>query len=442
MVLLTAALICAFALSPAKAEVTEIELWHALPRENTPLFESLVNEHMKTTCGTIKLNVRRFETPEQLRQQLLEGEKTPDVALIDTRWQNAIHQKKEMIFMEDLIKEIPGYSVYVLFKMDTFKAMWKSSNLNGKLLTLPFTGRNRALILNRDILSRYEIKKTPAVWGDLILIGKKLEGKKRENGDKGKSFAFLLPINESPENVAAFYQVMMWQVEKDIYEPFMGGELVAFDSSEGKAILKMMVDMINLYGISPREEVNKSQVAMFVGTPKDYLELENQGKDLKVVRWPGKKRSANDLVVYAFAVFKGADKKKQEKIWRMLYHLCRFESCLKWSLNTPFLPTNKQVTLVPSWFEYLKKYPGMKIFVQQLKNSRVSLRDRKRQKIMEVLGKNLKLAMKNQISVDAALNSSAQYANMLLDPVGKLRKKKAEMQSLGKYVDKVWNKDY
>jgi ABC-type glycerol-3-phosphate transport system substrate-binding protein len=124
----------------------------------------------------------------------------------------------------------------------------------------------------------------------------------------------------------------------------------------------------------------------------------------------------------------------------MLYNSIEFASDLKWTLATPYLPANKQVTLSPGYFEYMNKYPGIKTFLAQLKNSRVSFQDERKDQVMCILGENIKSAIKGQISPDDAINNSSEKANQILDPTGTLRTKKAELEITNRYIDRVWDK--
>lgn len=427
----------------ANAQQTVITVWHALPKENTKLFETLLNKYIAKSAGMTRLKVKRFETPDALHKALLsEGEK-PDVALIDTRWQDAILDKNKLVYMEDIIKNKVGNSVFIVFKMDTFKPMWKSSKHKGKLLSMPFAGYNRALIINKEIMARYT-KKLPKVWRDIMIIGKNIAaGKLREGQTKPETeeWAFFMPMHGTPHEMATFYQVLLWQTNGDVFEDFMGGELVGFETKQGKYILQTLVDMIHKHRVSPRRKISTDNVAMFIGTPFDYMRMKEQGKDIRVIRWPGHNRSANDLVVYSFIVFDKGDEKKIDKIWHLVYDAVEFQSGLKWALETPFLPPNKQVTLSPNFFAYIKGYPGIKKFVQQLKNAKVSKLNARRARAMEVLGINLKRCLNGQMKVDACLSTTAKQANMILDPQGALRARKEKLKSVSGYVDKVWDKD-
>jgi len=424
----------------ARSNQTVITIWHSLPKRYHSLFNSMVGEYIGTLHGLVKVNMVTFDTSEQLRQKLLRGKEHPDIALIDTRWQEVIAKKYQIYYMEDLMRNLVGNSIFVHFKTDTFKSIWKSCLRGKDLFSMPFMAYNRALLINEEIVELLEIKKKPRKWEDIIVIGQEIV--KPRSGAAGKFWAFYIPAEAPPEKLAEFYQVFLWQWNRDIYEKFMGGELSGFDSAEGKSILKMMVDMIHVYKIAPLGAVNKEKVAMFIATPREYLSGVERGKRYKVVRWPGRARSSNDLVVYSFIVFKGPKKRKLEKIWNLIYHLCEFKSCLKWALATPFLPPNKQVVLSPDYFSFLQGRPGMRKFLQQLKNSKVSVRDERKAKILRILGENMKLAFANRISVDKCLRKSAEDCNAILDPSGKLRQKRNELRELESFVKQVWDKDY
>ena len=264
--------------TPASAEETVITLWHAIPTEHVRLFDEIVKGYTDTAHGLVKVHVRRFNSPEELSHALITGKEHPDIALIDTRWQDRIAAAHKLFYAEDLIKNYGGGSVFITFKMDTFEPMWESSQKNNRLLSIPFMGYNRALIINTDLMEKYGIKKPPATWSDLITAGKQII-KAQNNCPTPEDYAFLIPVNESPESLASFYQVLMWQHGKDLWEPYGDGKLVSYNGSEGKAILKMMQDMINTYKMSPVGGVSKDSVGMFIGTPADYLELVRSGKN-------------------------------------------------------------------------------------------------------------------------------------------------------------------
>lgn len=427
------------------AQETEITLWHTIPKKYQPLFTSLVNEYLETTHGLVKVSYVYFDSEEELYNKLLSGNELPDIALIDTRWQEAIRNKRQVIYLEDMMKKIVGTSIFISFKTDTFKEMWESSKDNGKLLSMPFSAYNRALVINEEVTNFFEIKKKPAKWEDMIAIGKQI--KESSSGKEGaaKTFSeyqcFYIPSDQSPQEVAGFFQVFLWQWNKDLFENFMDGELVSFDGAEGKAVLSMFYDMIHKDKIASTSSGDKVNTVMCFSTPQEYLERVQMGKSVKVVPLPYRAKSRNNMTVLSFLVFKGPNDNKLEKIWNLLYHLCEFKSGSKWALATPYIPPNKQITLSPDYFNFLQANPGMRVYIQQLKNAQVSVVDERKAKIMNLLGENIKLALANKITIDECLEKSALEGNKILDPSGDLRKKKDELKDLEKLVQILWEKD-
>jgi hypothetical protein len=421
------------------ASTTVITIWHALPAEYSTLFDSVMNTYPGKTNGMVKLDIRRFDSLDALHKALLEPGHTPDMALIDTGWQEEINRHKPLKLMEDLILEKVGRSVFIVFKMDTFPEMWAASKSGEKLMSMPFTGYNRALIVNNSIFSRHS-KKPPKTWKEVIDIGKVIAGE-TPHDHPDKNWGFIMPSGDTPEELAMFFQLLLVQMNKDILEPFLDGDLVAFDGPEGRYVLGMMADMIHKHRIHPASPVEKEKVAMFVGCPRDYLKLMEQGKSVSVIRLPSHKNYLSDLVVYSFVVFNGPDEKKMDKIWHLLYDSCEFQPALKWSMETCYLPPNKQVTLSPGYFSYLNGYPGMKIFLQQVKNSRPTTMSKDKARVMTILGENIRLCLDKKIGVDECIDASSKHANMIMDPQGALRAKKEQLKEIGLFVDKVWEKD-
>jgi len=429
------------AIQPVYAKQKVITVWHALPRKHHTLFEALIKEYQDTLHGMARFEIIAFESPEQLHNKLLEGKEQPDIALIDARWLKPIKGKYDLVCIEDFIKSKVGNSVFISLKTDTFKSMWENSKYNGKLVSMPFCAYNRALLVDTRALEMLKLKKYPRVWGDIIVIGKKF----MKNGSKGeydKEWAFYIPAEENPEALAAFFQVFLWQIDRDVVEPFLGVDLAGFDSVEAKRVLAMLVDMIHKHKIAVMESGGKEKSMMFIGTPQDYLFLNQTGGSFKVFPWPGKSRSKNDLTVFSFVMFNDKDNNKLEKMWNMIYHVCEFKSGLKWALGTPYLPPNKQVMLSPDYFSFLEGNPGMRIFLQQLKNSRLTPMNARKAIAMKILGQHLKMALAGQMKAEEAMDQAAEKCNKLFDPDGKFRQKKEELKSLGDMVMIFWDMDY
>ncbi|MCD4782669.1 MAG: extracellular solute-binding protein [Candidatus Eremiobacteraeota bacterium] len=441
LLLLTTFLVVNFATPIAQAKQRVITVWHALPKKHIPLFESLILEYQSTLHNMARFEIIAFKTPEQLHNKLIKSKERPDIALIDAKWLKAIKGKSDLVCIEDFIKSNIGNSVFISFKNDTFKSMWKNSKHGGKLIAMPFCASNRALLIDTRALEMLKMKKHPRMWGDLIVVGKKYMKDGSEMRSE-KVWAFHIPAGEKPEALAAFFQVFLWQIDRDVVEPFLGVDLAGFDSAESKRVLAMLVDMVHKHKIVSVEAVDKEKAMMFVGTPKDYLFLNQTGGNIKVVPWPGKRRSKNDLTVYSFVMFNSNDKNKLEKMWNMIYHVCEFRSALKWSLATPYLPPNKQVTLSPDYFSFLEGNPGMRTFLQQLKNSHLAPMDARRAVVMRILGQHLKMALAKEMAVEDSLNLAADKCNKLFDPDGRYRKKKEELRALGDLVMMVWDMDY
>jgi ABC-type glycerol-3-phosphate transport system substrate-binding protein len=422
---------------PAFARQEEIVVWHALPRENTELFNTVIQNFEQRNHGLVKVTTRVFDCCHSLNNELLRTSETPDVALIDTRWQRVLVNRHRVIPVEDMMSRYMGSSVGIMFRVDTFDQMLDACRIDRKMYSLPMMGYNRALLINRDILKTFSIDKHPTNWGEIITIGKQI----CDADPNDDIWGFLIPTEETPEHLATFFKVFLWQSGRDIVEPFMNGEIATFDSSEGKAVLNMFIDMVRKHNISPGSVVERSKVAMTIGTPQDYLEMMKQGTDVRVIRWPGKSGTVNDLVVYGFMVFDKGNEWKQEKIWHLIYNATEFKTQLELALKTPYLPRHKQVTLSPPYYHLVQQYPGLRVFLDQTKNSRMNILNPEKQQVMTILGENIRLALRGDIPADEAMKTASEKANQILDPGGELRAKKEQFDAINNFVDRVWLKE-
>lgn len=421
--------------SQSDSMYVDITMWSAVPQRHRTMFKNMVDEYLETNHGMVKVHHVFFDNQQEIHEELLNGTRRPDIAIIDNEWQKAIHEKHEALFMEDIVKNFVGNSLFISFKNDTYKQMWDSSLYNDKLLTMPFYGVNRALIVNRDILDQHQIKDKPANLKELIAAAKKISEDKRHK-------AFYIPISEGAEEMARFYQVLLWQQGKDIWEAFMDGELSGFHNNEGKSAINILYDMIYTHKIASSDKVSKQDCAFFIATPDEYLTMLQNGVNVEIISWPGISRSGNNLSVKSFMVFKGADDRKVEKMWQLIYFLSEFKNNLKWSLATPYLPPNKQIVLSPFYFQHMEARPGLRIFLQQLANSRMNHLDMRKYEAMNLLGETLLAVIANRVNTEEFLQTAAKNIDLVLDPEGKLRKQRDQLQDLDTLIQTFWNRDY
>lgn len=384
--------------------------WYALPQEHNSLMTHLISEFNKEKPYHT-ITARNFKSQQELYSALLDGKETPDVALIDASWQEELIKSGKIVSVEDQMLKIAS-SIRVVAKMDTYKPLWNSCVSGEKLWTMPYFAINHALMYNPEMFKSKAITKPPVTWADLVDMGKKL------TDPASGSWGFYIPMSGTPKEVAYLYQIFLWQAGGEIFNP---EELkVMYNSEFGQKALQFWVDVIHTHKIAPSRPLEDlSRVAMLVGTPKELLNASRKGVNFKVVSWPTKKKMVGDIEVTSVAIFKNSPE-RVEKMWHFVYWLTEFPQGLKWTLATPYLPANRQVTLSPGYFEYLEKNPGLRTFLALLDKGYAKPGIKNYERVMNDLGEKICEALSGRMTVQDALNKGAARANtMIREEAGK-----------------------
>lgn len=373
----------------------EIVFWYHLPSPYDKKFEEMV-EKVSEHNSHLKFKFVRYNSFGDLRRALEKTEKYPDMALIDASWQDDLISKDAIVPAEDLMEKV-GSSIKVVFKMDTFPIVCQSCMKDGKIWTMPAFALNHALLYNQDIFKANKIQRPPRSWSELLETGKKLAPKNSENA------GFLLPLDGDNAELALLFQIFLWQSGGDIYNSEKSS--FAFHNDSGLSALQFMV---NLKKMTPEKGINDlKKVAMTIGTIKDLYKWEEVGINVGVAPIPVQKNKVSDLSVYSVAIFKN----KPEKSYHVAYWIVEFQQQLYWTLNTPFIPANKQVTLSPPYFEFLKSHPGYRNFVRVLANGKLSPGAKDYDKVLERLGEKIKEALSGKMPPKEALEKALEAIN-------------------------------
>ncbi|MCL5037838.1 MAG: extracellular solute-binding protein [Chloroflexi bacterium] len=391
---------------PAALSKDTMTIWCSLDSSEARVLNDLVSEYNKSNPGTI-FTVRNFDNPDILWRDLMTGEEMPNVALIPVEWQLGLIRAGRIVPIQTQLEKVSG-TVAVMARMDTFKPLIEACTENGVLWTLPLCARPYALIGDSDRLEAVNMDKI-ASWGDMIKWGRKLQ----ENGAKN---VFYLPVNGSPEDMGLLFEIMLWHGGGDLYDP--STRQVLFDSPKGVKTLAFLQDLVFKYGIANSGSASPEKSVFYTGTIKDMLQLESEGKRVRIVRFPvlpnsGATRNRTPFECLTLALFKN-NNRDVEKAYHMAYYLREFKSSLKWILRTPYLPAHKQVTMNPEFFQYMSVHPGVKDFLVAMEISRPSYNDPAYFEVLKIIGAEVQKALKNP---GATPESALRAAKAKCEPV-------------------------
>ncbi|MBI2252477.1 MAG: extracellular solute-binding protein [Armatimonadetes bacterium] len=379
-----------------------LNFWHALSPDEAIILNKLIDKFSKEYPQYLIIP-KNFNSKEALKYELLTSTQSPEIALIDTTWQKELILRDKLTAVENLM-ENAGSMIKVVYKLDTPPAIWNACIYQGKAYTLPFFALNQALICNKEIFDKEKVKKIPASWDDLIKLAKNL------NKPERKQFGFSLPLKS--QEMAGWFQVVLWQFGGEIYK--INEEKISLNDSLTEKALQFYYDLYKKYNLNPLNEQDLSKTAMFLGNSAELLKLEKEGYKCIVAPLPSNKnnKKINNMTVASLAVFKG---KYAEKSWNFIYYLSEFPQSLEWVLATPYLPANKLVPLSPQYFSFLQEHPGMRIFLQQLVNSKTNPPVANYDKILNDLGIKIQETIKGVLTIKEALNQADESANQTLN---------------------------
>lgn len=384
---------------------TQISFWYSVPEEYNVQFEKLIDK-FNEEHQYYHVAPKNFKSPEDLKKALDEG-KSPDVAIIDACWQSEFANSGRIIPVEDLMNEV-GTTLKVVLRTDTFKTLWDSClSSDGKLWSLPYYVLNQALIYDSKLLNEKKIKQPPKSWSEIIKISKTLTSSEDEQ------WGFLLPLhNATSKELASCFQAFLWQAGGTLYD---GDGRISINDDKAVKALGFLKDLVKKYKVAPLDGQNVEKAAMRVGTIEDFLKLKAKGYDVKVAPLPKYKKDANVMQLSSLAVFKTEREVEPAKCWYFIYWLSEFPQASALALNTPYIPANKQVTLSPEYFNYLEKYPEIRVYLVQLKNSKIRHNLPGYDKILAEIGSRIKKVIVEDTAVEDELNQLTVDINSKID---------------------------
>jgi multiple sugar transport system substrate-binding protein len=250
---------------------------------------------------------------------------------------------------------------------DFFPAERQASTVNGKVVGIPALVDDLALVYNPALFARAGIAVPTADWSweDFRSAAAKLT----DNGTKTFGWAY---VNDGSEDTVWRYLAMLWQAGGDLLTP--DNSAPAFDSPAGLAALQQLREMA----------VTDKSVYLDPGTD-NYQALFNSGKIAML--WTGPwDLSVFDAVHYGVTQLPGYHGNHQTisgpdlyvqfdhsaarsgTAWKFITWLTSAPIHLRFAIATGDLPVRQSETKLPDYQKFLSKYPGDKVFVQNLGN--------------------------------------------------------------------------
>jgi multiple sugar transport system substrate-binding protein len=335
--------------------------------------------------------------------------KTPGVAYEFGSSITTLAKRSQTQDLTSLVKSTPS-----LDWNDFFPATRQAATTpDGKIYGFPALVDNLALVYNKKLFDAAGVSyPTPSwTWTDFQNAARKLT-------DAGRKQFGWSYVNDGTEDTVWRYLALLWQAGGDLLTP--DGKKAAFDSPAGLSAMQLLHDMAvtdhSVYLDTGDQQYlnlfNAGKIAMLWTGPWD---LSSITKDVSygVQILPGKVTHATIAGPDNYMLFNKADRKTA---WAFLQWLNSPEVHLRFSIATGDLPLRQSETKLPGYQEFLKKYPGNKVFVENLEKNATKSRPNipAYSKISQVLGTAVQSVLLGKAQPQAALDQARDEVDSIL----------------------------
>jgi multiple sugar transport system substrate-binding protein len=288
-----------------------------------------------------------------------------------------------------------------------------ASTPDGKIYGVPALVDNLSLVYNKKLFDAAGISyPTPAwTWTDF-------QNAARRMTDTGKHQYGWAYVNDGTEDTVWRYLALLWQAGGDLLAS--DNKKSAFDSPAGLAAMQLLHDM-----------ATKDHSVYLDAGDQQYQNLFNSGKiamlwtgpwDLSVISkdisygteiLPGKVTHATIAGPDNYMMFNKNDRKTA---WAFLQWLDSPAVHLRFSVATGDLPLRQSETRLPGYQEFLKRYPGDKVFVDNLAKNVSKSRPNipEYPKISQAIGVAVQSVLLGKAGPQAALDQARDQVDQIL----------------------------
>jgi multiple sugar transport system substrate-binding protein len=390
---------------------TTITVWHGYTdAENTALTK--LGARWNAEHPTQKVNLVFDGGNDSALQKTIAAftaGKAPDVAYEYGSSAAPLARQPKLVDLTEKVKD-PAFDWN-----DFFVGEREASTVDGKVVGVPALVDNLSLVYNKKLFQQagVPLPTDDWSWADFRAAAAKL------TNPSTKNFGWAY-VNDGSEDTVWRYVAMLWQAGGDLLTP--DNKKPAFDSAAGLAALDQLKQMV----------VTDKSVYLDAGT-QNYVNLFNGGRIAMLWTGPWDLSQINDDVDYGvsllpgyngdhqtisgpdlYLTFRNSDA-KADASWAFVSWLTSAPIHLQFSLETGDLPIRQSETTLPDYQKFLTKYPGDKVFVDNLDNVKKARPNIPQYgQISTVLGQMIQGVLIGKQEPQAALDSARDQVTSIL----------------------------
>jgi multiple sugar transport system substrate-binding protein len=336
------------------------------------------------------------------------GGKPPDITYLFGSWMANIVKSPKVVILNDLIASDPSVD---------WEDFWPTERLaatvDGKVVGIPALVDNLAVVYNKKLFDEAGVGYPTAewTWDDFRAAAKALTDPSK------KQFGWSYPADGSEDSVW-HWEAMLWEADGDILTP--DNTKAAFNSPAGVQALTMLGDMatvdksvyIDITNTKAASVFNSGRIGMQVTGPWDLPSFPNVDVGIQIM--PAFVNHQTISGPDNWVLLDNGDARVQAS-WKFITWFTAAQQNMAYNLEVGALPLRASEVDLPEYDTYLKKYPGVGTFVDNMNNA-VKARPTIPQysKVSEALGQAIVAVLLGKADAQTALNEAAQKTDAIL----------------------------
>jgi multiple sugar transport system substrate-binding protein len=392
-----------------------IVVWQGYTETEAVAFKKLVGEFNATHRG-ITVSAQSYGNSDYALQKVLAaiaGGKPPDISYLYGSWAPNIATNPGVVTLNKLIASDPSFDWN-----DFYPAERQQATVDGKIVGIPALVDNLALVYNKKLFAQAGLSAPTAnwTWSDFENAAMKLTDPAK------KQFGWAY-INDASEDTVWRYWAMLWQAGGSILTP--DGKHAAFDSPAGVKALTLLQTLAAHHAIyldngsdNYISVFTAGHIGMLWTGPWDLSNITASKVSYGVRILPGDVNHQTISGPDNWVVFNNGSARTQAA-FQFLKWLTSPSIDLKWALMTGDLPIRASVSRLPAYAQFVKKYPGVATWVENLNNAtqaRPVLTVYP--KISTAIGQAVQSVLLGKAQPQQALQQAAQQVNGVLAAPG------------------------
>lgn len=394
----------------SKGGHVNIVIWHGYTMVEAHTLNTLAKE-FNATHPNITVTPQYYGNSDYALQKVLAaiaGGKPPDISYLYGSWAANIATSP------DVVNLTPYVSQSSWDWNDYWPAERHVATVNGKVIGIPALVDNLALVWNKRLFAQAGLSPpTPSwTWTNFENAALKLTDASK------KQFGWAY-VNDASEDTVWRYWAMLWQAGGSILSP--DGKHAAFDSPAGLRALTLLQTLAQhnaIYLDNGSDNYlplfNSGHIGMLWTGPWDLSQIISGHQPYGVTILPADQNHQTISGPDNWVVFNNGSARVHAAV-EFLKWFTSPPIDLKWSLATGDLPIRAGVTKLAGYKQFVQKYPGVGVWVQNLNNATQSRPvTTTYPKISTVIGQMVQSVLLGKAQPQQALSSAAQQVNGIL----------------------------